>query len=1025
MGLRVALLAISLMVATVAGAGGSSPASYAYELTRSGFDTQNSNQASSGKSLVDIEVRWDGSQERFTAVWFPVSGTVHTLIQGTSTEWSSFIGIVGPLAGRWMDVEVAYFGTNKRYSAIFYEDGDDYGYALHTTDTDASFQAHLDTYFRSGRSIIDFEAYTLTTGETRYAGAWVNDPNQPQTHLYYNLEFSDVAYLFNPMQGRIIDLERYYSSLHGEDRYAVIVAGLPGGGWSVQRNITSSSLSSLNSGTSDSDTHLIDLDVRVTAGGTLLFNAVWGNTYKSLNEVAAMPAPIDAEPLTPALDSLVTEFETTFGVGTVGIYAKNLRTNQSVSYRGNEMSYLASATKTAIHIKFWRDIEAGRFNATDTMNYTTSTSSGSQWYVDERPFPGFASGAPGFNNDLGQAYTLNRFDQAMMSVSDNGATSALVRDSTYGVARAPQDLTEWLASETGIGRGWGLVTSIQDADRVIVWQGQQTTSHAAEQSYFLLPGYALGPRTRSGWRVCTVGGQLPTNCVSSFCSRCTVDANCLSSQTCDIHRDPWGQLASFFGLSAGESYPLYDSTTAYNRYYSMGLNSATPRAVGNLWEGLMENRFLLPATTSLALANMNEGSWLNAGNAFPNGISLIAKSGSKSKVCTTTGVFRYGGEDIVVAVLTKDLTRPCSDNNATNDVSELYFPQFGLELLNAMGSDLDVVDPALDSAAGPAMIRPGESLAYFAKIENENGGDADPVDVQFYLSLNDTITTNDTLLTEARTDLIPGYGNEFLVENTPLPAVTPGVYYVGWIIDSGNELPELDESNKGVVPVTIQVQASLIEITDLTFTSKTTATWSATPDTAFYYLHEGTSSTLPQLLDGTTDSCRFDTVTTPLTSSLGRTPPSGEFYWYQVQAESDGPFLPASSGPRSLDSVGECGIACAHPKCETGAVLDPVCDTCVAAVCAADSFCCTGSWDALCVEQVRTVCNSLTCPESAGSCTHTVCSEGGVLIAGCDDPPVSPSCASAICAVDSYCCDTAWDNVCVGEVDDYCGATCE
>ncbi len=52
-----------------------------------------------------------------------------------------------------------------------------------------------------------------------------------------------------------------------------------------------------------------------------------------------------------------------------------------------------------------------------------------------------------------------------------------------------------------------------------------------------------------------------------------------------------------------------------------------------------------------------------------------------------------------------------------------------------------------------------------------------------------------------------------------------------------------------------------------------------------------------------------------------------------------------------------------------------------------------------------------------GSCPHGVCSQGAAL--KCND-----SCASKVCANDSYCCDTAWDDVCVGEVGQYCGQSC-
>jgi hypothetical protein len=173
------------------------------------------------------------------------------------------------------------------------------------------------------------------------------------------------------------------------------------------------------------------------------------------------------------------------------------------------------------------------------------------------------------------------------------------------------------------------------------------------------------------------------------------------------------------------------------------------------------------------------------------------------------------------------------------------------------------------------------------------------------------------------------------------------------------------------------------------------------------------------------DSCQFDLVTSPTSSDFARVPPPGEFYWYLVQAESNGPIMPSSQGPRSLDPTGECGASCGHSKCEVGDVVNPVCDTCVAAVCDYDSYCCDTMWDSLCVQHVRTVCNSLACDESAGTCDHTVCSEGGLLVPGCDDPPVSPSCVSEICSYDSFCCSNAWDSLCVDQVDDRCGATCE
>jgi hypothetical protein len=50
-----------------------------------------------------------------------------------------------------------------------------------------------------------------------------------------------------------------------------------------------------------------------------------------------------------------------------------------------------------------------------------------------------------------------------------------------------------------------------------------------------------------------------------------------------------------------------------------------------------------------------------------------------------------------------------------------------------------------------------------------------------------------------------------------------------------------------------------------------------------------------------------------------------------------------------VDEEGVCGSTCAHDPLSEGDALDPDCDPTVACVCDADSFCCTSSWDFLCV----------------------------------------------------------------------------
>jgi hypothetical protein len=149
----------------------------------------------------------------------------------------------------------------------------------------------------------------------------------------------------------------------------------------------------------------------------------------------------------------------------------------------------------------------------------------------------------------------------------------------------------------------------------------------------------------------------------------------------------------------------------------------------------------------------------------------------------------------------------------------------------------------------------------------------------------------------------------------------------------------------------------------------------------------------------------------------------------------------------------DCGVcpSCKHSVCETGDALDtqlcradcvtdvcqqdPTCcgageesgwsvacqklalqlcqqDPCVAAVCKDLPACCSSGFNATCVAQAQTLCNT-PC-----DCSHGICEAGDALKAGCEP------CAAAVCATDPYCCDTAWDGICVAEVASVCGIVC-
>ncbi|MDC3988558.1 zinc metalloprotease [Polyangium jinanense] len=109
---------------------------------------------------------------------------------------------------------------------------------------------------------------------------------------------------------------------------------------------------------------------------------------------------------------------------------------------------------------------------------------------------------------------------------------------------------------------------------------------------------------------------------------------------------------------------------------------------------------------------------------------------------------------------------------------------------------------------------------------------------------------------------------------------------------------------------------------------------------------------------------------------------------------------------------------CAHDKCVAGAALASNCDSVVQTVCATDAYCCTTTWDSQCVEEVYTIGGSDACYK--GSCAHNVCTSGTKLTKGCDSLGI----VTAVCNNDAYCCSTSWDSVCVGKVESVAGYSC-
>ena len=101
-------------------------------------------------------------------------------------------------------------------------------------------------------------------------------------------------------------------------------------------------------------------------------------------------------------------------------------------------------------------------------------------------------------------------------------------------------------------------------------------------------------------------------------------------------------------------------------------------------------------------------------------------------------------------------------------------------------------------------------------------------------------------------------------------------------------------------------------------------------------------------------------------------------------------------------SNASCFVAHNTPGCSTPSCCD--------AVCAVEPDCCINQWDIVCVNLVPTLCEG--CGEPfAGSCLVTHGSPA------CNDAV----CCAAVCAQDNYCCTNSWDGICVDLAAQNCG----
>ena len=126
----------------------------------------------------------------------------------------------------------------------------------------------------------------------------------------------------------------------------------------------------------------------------------------------------------------------------------------------------------------------------------------------------------------------------------------------------------------------------------------------------------------------------------------------------------------------------------------------------------------------------------------------------------------------------------------------------------------------------------------------------------------------------------------------------------------------------------------------------------------------------------------------------------------------------------SADASDGAASTCAHAICASGGKLTASCDPCAAKICASDSYCCSTGWDNQCVGEVASTCNESCSAPPPPQDGGTSTCAHPICSTGVKLTKTCSDCTTKICAADSYCCTTKWDSQCVGEVASTCGQSC-
>ncbi len=224
----------------------------------------------------------------------------------------------------------------------------------------------------------------------------------------------------------------------------------------------------------------------------------------------------------------------------------------------------------------------------------------------------------------------------------------------------------------------------------------------------------------------------------------------------------------------------------------------------------------------------------------------------------------------------------------------------------------DLIDDGQSwSGFSPTTISAGSSFSVYNDVRNIGTASSGSFSVRYYASTNTTISTSDYLIgTETVSSISPFSPGDSNWTGTFPSSIPTGSYYVGWIIDSGSNVTEFDESNniayKTSYKLTVTQAAPStptgVSASDGTFTDKVRVTWNSASGASSYKIYRNTSnSSSGRTQIGTSSSTTYDDTTAV----------AGTTYYYWVKATN-------SSGDSGYSSSNSGYRANAAPSAPTG-----------------------------------------------------------------------------------------------------------